>query len=260
MERIVLPSTNAHWYYPNGNPCHQVECSSKGKKGEMRDVTVRDARKMGLYPSVTNIIRILDKPSLNSWREEQAILAALTLPGVEGETVDERARRVAHDAKSQVDDAARRGKQIHKCVETYLLFQKFDPHPEVAPLVERFPAWADKHIRHVYAAEQTVVGDGYAGTLDLHAEVEGYGNRIMDFKSRKPYNGAVRTYDEDNIQLSAYWGAVNATGTMSVFINSQQPDEPVMHAWENEETQKGWVIFDHLKAIWCLLKNYTPDK
>lgn len=260
MERIVTPSTNAHWYYPNGTPCHKVECSSKDKKGQMRDVDVRDARKMGLYPSVTNVIRILDKPQLNAWREEQAILAALTLPAVPGETIDERARRVAHDAGEQVSVAARRGTNIHKCVENYLLYQKFDPHPEVRDLVSKFPAWADKNIRSVHYAETTVVGQGYAGTLDLFATIEGYGPRVADFKSRKPYNGAVRTYLEDNIQLAAYWKAVpnDGVGTMSIFINSVEASDPVVHAWELEETKKGWEIFDHCRAIWCLMKNYTP--
>lgn len=273
MDRIVTPSTNAHWYYQDGRPCHKVAMTGKGKEGQMRDCHVGDARKLGLVPSVTNVIKILDKPQLNSWKEEQAILAALTLPAITGETIDERARRVAHDAKDQVEVAARKGKSIHKCVEEYLLYQRFDPHPEIASLVERFPVWADRNIREVFAAEKVVVGVGYAGTLDLFANIEGYGRRVVDFKSRKPYNGAVRTYPEDNIQLAAYWKAVCDTeygnvspdymetflqGTMSCFINSVEASDPVIHAWDIEDTKKGWEIFEHCRHIWMILKNYTP--
>lgn len=257
MERIVRPSTNAHWYTQSGEPMHKVPM--KSKPGEMRDVDVRDARKLGLVPSVTNVIRILDKPMLNAWKEEQAILAALTLPVVHGETIDERARRVAADAKEQVDVAARRGKNIHKCVEEYLLYQRFDPHPDVKELVAKFPDWANRNIRTVFSCETVVVGEGYAGTLDLYAHIEGYEDRVVDFKSRKAYNGAIRTYPEDNIQLAAYWKAIGAaSGTMSVLVNSQEATDPVVHAWDIEDTKKGWEIFEHCRHIWCLMKNYTP--
>jgi hypothetical protein len=38
----------------------------------------------GLYPSVTSVLGIMDKPQLTSWKIEQAIMASLTLPKEEG--------------------------------------------------------------------------------------------------------------------------------------------------------------------------------
>src|SRR5436190_23373532 len=46
--------------------------------------TLRDARKLGLLPSVTNILGVITKPELTAWLQEQAVLAALTLPRLEG--------------------------------------------------------------------------------------------------------------------------------------------------------------------------------
>ena len=69
---------------------HQVEM--KTKPGQMRPTTVRDAKQLGLFPSVTSIIKILSRPQLESWKQEQAVLAALTLPRKDGEPETEFAK------------------------------------------------------------------------------------------------------------------------------------------------------------------------
>lgn len=82
---ILVPRESAsHWYFPDGSPLHEVErADGKGT----RPTNLRDARKLGLYPSVTNILSVLAKPGLNAWKQEQAILAALTLPRRSGESL-----------------------------------------------------------------------------------------------------------------------------------------------------------------------------
>ncbi len=67
---------NAHWYQRDGEPLHSVLSA----KGEPRPTTVRDARKLGLLPSVTNVLGVINKPELVEWKMTQAVLAALTLP------------------------------------------------------------------------------------------------------------------------------------------------------------------------------------
>ena len=98
---LIVPRESAsHWYYPDGTPLHEVpRADGKGT----RPTSLRDARKLGLFPSVTNVLSILAKPGLEAWKQEQAILAALTLPRTENEPLDEFARRVVADVGSQVD-------------------------------------------------------------------------------------------------------------------------------------------------------------
>lgn len=232
-------------------------------KTKMRNTDLRDARKLGLYPSVTNIIRILDKPLLTAWREEQMVMAALTLPHIEGETLDERARRVVRDAQSIVEDAAKRGKLLHTACEMYLIHGEIAPHPMVEELFQPFPVWARENILDVEYTEKTIVGVGYAGTLDLKAEVRNYGRRICDFKSRKPYNGKMGTYPEDGYQLAAYLEGdaltnKRADGALSILINSQEPSEPHVHAWDAAAMEHGWEVFKTMFKLWKLLKNYEP--
>ena len=83
-------SESGHWYDKNGNPAYEII----GANGKQRNTTLRDAKKLGLLPSVTTVIGAVAKPGLNRWLQEQAILAALTLPRLEGEKVS--AARAEH--------------------------------------------------------------------------------------------------------------------------------------------------------------------
>ena len=45
-----------------------------------RAATVKDARRLGLLPSDTGILSVLDKPALGKWKCDQVALAALLTP------------------------------------------------------------------------------------------------------------------------------------------------------------------------------------
>ena len=58
-------SESGHWYTKDGTPAY----TTMGKTGE-RNTTLRDARKLGLLPSVTTIIGQLSKTGLNTWLQQ----------------------------------------------------------------------------------------------------------------------------------------------------------------------------------------------
>jgi hypothetical protein len=62
---------------------------------------------------------VLAKPGLDAWKQEQAILAALTLPRSEGETLDDFAKRVLVDMTSEVGRDADLGSAVHAAIEGY---------------------------------------------------------------------------------------------------------------------------------------------
>jgi hypothetical protein len=73
---IIVPrESSSHWYFPDGTPLHDVpRADGKGT----RPTSLRDARKLGLFPSVTNVLGVIANPGLSAWKMEQAILSALT--------------------------------------------------------------------------------------------------------------------------------------------------------------------------------------
>lgn len=249
----------SHWYYRDGSPCHQVPM--KTKPGEFRPTNVSDARKMDLLPSVTNIIGILDKPELTAWKQEQAVLAALTLPRNPMEGDDDFAIRVVADAEAQVGDAAARGQKIHAAIETYLLFGKIECDKSVEELFMPFVEWARENILHTEMCEDSIVGAGYAGRLDFKGDLAGIGKCVADFKSRKSCKDKFLTYLSDDLQLSAYRETQHDKKELkrvSIFIDTTAPRAPVTHVWPMEENEKSYDAFMSAFSVWKYIKNYAP--
>lgn len=263
MGNLVSSESTSHWYHKTGAACHSVPM--KTKPGETRSTNIKDARALGLYPSVTNIIGILDKPQLVAWKQEQAILSALTLPRLEGELDDAFAKRVVQDSTSQVRDAADRGTQIHAIIEEFALKGVRMTGNPYYHLCEQAIEWLEANIINLHYAEKTVVGNGYAGKLDLKAEIRDFGLCIIDTKSRKKYNGKFAVYDENGLQLSAYLEAdaitnQRAENRISFLIDSENPSPPHLHAWPAEDHQDSFACFQNILNVWTYLKKYDPRK
>ncbi len=263
MSALVQTNQPSHWYYPSGESCYEVPMASK--KGQMRPTTLADAKKMGLLPSVTTIMRLLDKPALTSWRIEQAVLASLTLPAIAGESMDDRARRIIRDADDQVEKAATVGHLCHAAIEQYVLHGVTVVDPTIAPLLQPFTEWWKFNCVKLHYCERVVVhpGFGYAGRLDCKAEIRDRGICVIDFKTRKPSGGSLRTYPEDGLQLSAYreadaMNAPLADSCLSILINSQEPGLHI-HEWPKDEIVRQFKCFGKLTELWQMVKNYNPN-
>lgn len=239
MNTIARPTIDAraHWYYPDGKPCFEVIAKGTGKS---RPTTLRDARELGLLPSVTTLLKLLRKPELESWIVEQACLSVLTTPRGEGEELDAFVKRVLHEERHQDqerDAAADLGARIHRLLAGgQLTNENQDLWPYCGPVLDYLSN------RKVVASEQIVVGKGYAGTVDLmtvHQEynsvvekdlrLEGYLD-LWDFKSTKKLPD--KSYPEHRLQLAAYAQAIEAgeqeysvCDTYNVYISTTKPGQ-----------------------------------
>ena len=109
---------SCHWYFPDGRAAYEMPYADP-RKG-MRKTTLADARKLGLLPSVTTLMRVLHKQALVDWLIEQACLAVLTSPKLDGEALDAFVHRILHEEKVQDQEgqAARdRGTEMHAAIE-----------------------------------------------------------------------------------------------------------------------------------------------
>ena len=107
-------SESGHWYTKDGTPAY----TTIGKTGE-RATTLRDARKLGLLPSVTTINGMLSKAGLDTWKQQQVLLAALTLPRLPDEPEADWLARVMQDSKATGREAAERGTAIHAIIQSW---------------------------------------------------------------------------------------------------------------------------------------------
>lgn len=249
---------STHWYKPDGQPMHHVA----GAGGEMRPTTIRDARKLGLLPSVTNILGVIGKPELTAWLQEQAVLAALTLPRLPGEAENEFAKRVVADAQSVRDQAAAFGTEIHRGAERVALTMEVDDQNPVAPWLKKIRQWHQANCARLVWAERTLVNldIGYAGTADLLIEHQKHGLTLVDIKTQGVKPGMqAKAYRTWCYQLAAYRAALGAGVTcLNLMINSREAADPVEHRWSEDEMQRGWAAFLAAQTLWCIEKSYDP--
>lgn len=266
----VKRSNDSHWYYIDGKPCYELpKADGKG----MKSPTLADARKLNLAPSVTTILKILDKPALRDWLIEQAVLAVLTTPKKPGEADDQFVKRVlqverVQDQESQV--ARDMGSEIHDALEK--LFSGNPVSDELKPFV--MPAYTEIIKRgKMVSLELPVAGRGYGGRLDA---VQDQGEILMlwDWKTTKklpdPAKGG--SWSEHRLQLSAYAKAYHTKNkdadllkgkrirTGNVYISSIDPGKFVICEHPDNE----WIItfsegFFPLLIHWQWMNDYRPD-
>lgn len=268
---LIVPRESAsHWYFPDGTPLHEVpRADGKGT----RPTSLRDARKLNLFPSVTNVLGILAKPALDAWKQQQAILAALTLPRNEGESLDDFASRVVTDMQSEVGRAADLGSAVHAAIEGYAQGRWLPEDKEIARLFEPARQWFDAEVTQVHSVEIAAahLEWGYAGRVDLVATLRSTGRpTVVDFKTqktRRDKDGGFKPIIHDTwpLQLEAYRQALASrdkgltdAAIASVVIGSTEPVPVVVHVWDDADKPAFFKAFLAARELWVWQKNYCP--
>ncbi|HBM16067.1 MAG TPA: hypothetical protein DD381_06980 [Lentisphaeria bacterium] len=261
MAVISKPIQNsAHWYKSDATPFHSVP---KADGSGDRVTTLTDARKMGLYPSVTSINGVFAKPQLEQWKVNQAVLATLKYPKTPEETEEFYCKRIASASMEQVSDAADLGSKIHAALELGTAGQEFNP--ELKIYVDPVLEWFKKTGIEIIEREKTLVNlsNGFAGTTDVLFRYGNNGIGILDYKTRKTTPGEkVSAYDGQAMQLAAYastyFGEENISRVLAanIFISSTEPGrfEVIKHT----DLLKHWQAFKLACALWRYTRNYDP--
>lgn len=230
---------SGHWYdAKTGAPAYTIV----SKSGTERPTTLRDARKLGLVPGVTTLIKLAANPSLLNYIKKQVLLAALTLPKIDGEAEDDWVDRVMADADEHRIKAAERGTLIHAWIQ-----QGFEgkPLPEDGEIYFHAAqaALAVGGIAGPWKCETTFARDGYGGKLDLWRP-SWY---LLDVKTTdKPLSG-LSLFDDHYMQTAAYRRGVDdpLVHCGILFISTKDVAARLMMITE-EQLQRGWAMFEKL--------------
>jgi hypothetical protein len=234
-------SESGHWYLPDGSPAYRIV----GKNGKERNSTVKDAREHGLLPSVTTIIGCASKPALDVWKQQQAILAALTLPRLEGESEEDWLSRVVADSKETAKQAAERGTQIHGVIEA---FYEGIYIPELPPYVRAVENAINEHFgSQLWISEKSFAYGGFGGKCDLVAK-SGF---VVDFKTTEKDLDKLDYFFDHQMQLSAYRMGFEMPKARCaiVYVNALQNKAKLVEIPE-DDLRIGWVCFTHLLAFY----------
>lgn len=237
---------STHWYTRDGQPRYTVI----GANGKERNTTLRDARKESLIPSVTTIINVAANPVLNQWIQKQVLMAALTLPKVEGESDDDYISRIMTDSKQQGKDAADVGTEIHNAIQSFYEGTATNAYAEhVQGCVFKLNA---EYGNQPWIAERAFGHDmGFGGKCDLHS-TEGAG-LVVDIKTKDfGPDDKVDGYDSHLMQLAAYRVGLGIPSAKcsNIFVSRSTPGLAVIKDWSEEELERGWQMFYSLLRFW----------
>ena len=246
-------SESGHWYTQEGEPMYTII----GANGKERNTTLRDAKSLGLVPSVTTIMGIIAKPSLETWKQKQLLNSFLTLEQGEDETIESFYYRCQTDSKQVGIQAAQQGTKIHGMIEKGFLGKtKTKPYKAIKKyLDETFP-------NEEWIAEDSFCADaGYGGKIDLYSK----SGIFIDFKTKDNLQGkdpAKLVFDEHGMQLSAYAQGCGFDDVerVSIFVDRKDTGLILPFVWDKESHIKHLGMFNAMLTYWKLVKNYDSSR
>jgi hypothetical protein len=196
--------------------------------------------------------------------QEQAVLAALTLPRIAGESEDAFAHRVVEDSLTTRDGAADFGTAFHHGAEQVAKTLEIDRAELLSAWLNRYRDWFQANCVRLLWTEQRVVSSllGYAGTADLLIEHKFHGLCLVDLKTMKmnPKYKA-KPYSTWCYQLAAYRAALGVRAKcLNLIVNSVAPEPPVEHVWSHAEMESGLRAFMAARELWMTENDYNPSQ
>ena len=249
-------SESGHWYHrETGKPMYQTV----GKNGKVRNTSLRDARANNdLVPSVTTIIKCASSPGLEAWKLGQMLMASLTLPRIDGESLDDFAVRIQHDSKQTGVKAAERGTAIHAGIQAFYEGDLIDGYLAHAKATEK--ALDDFFGANLWLPEVSFSKGGFGGKCDLMVKSNYLFNGIVVDVKTKEFTDPdkIVAYDEHLMQLAAYrWGlGIPSARCANAFVSVQEPVQVKVVEWSESDLARGWAMFQNLLAFWQLKNNY----
>lgn len=255
---------SGHWYRRDGS---QVETVPSADGTRQVKCTLVHAKKLDLARGITSVLKLVDKPALTNWRIEQAILAALTLGRLDGETDEAFVERVKEDGAQQAANAAEEGTRIHAAIQA---------HFQGAPYSETYRP-------HVEGVLRVLPTDGGTWRTEVGvASPRGYGTKIdlindkylLDFKGKDGDQAALdgmKTYDEHAMQLAAcekaaIEGFEPACGKLAsnerecgiVFVSRTHPGAASVRWIYPADLIRAWSLFKALLTYCHEKDGHTP--
>jgi hypothetical protein len=260
MTDTAYASDSGHWYSADGSPMYEIV----GANGKLRATTLRDARKLGLYPSVTEIIKCAASPGLDIWKQQQVMMAALTLPRKLDETEADFIKRVMQDSKEEARLAAEGGQRVHASIEMFYRGEERFISQEYFGAMRAFHLalmewFGPLFLDHELSAEQSFGCDlGYGGKVDLHNSA-----LLVDIKTKDEVSDKMELYDSHLMQMAAYrhgLGLGEDTRCAIAFITRTAPWKVVIVEADPAELRRGWLVFKALLDFWQHSKGYYPGR
>lgn len=207
---------------------------------------LRLARKTpGALVSPSSVLGIFTSYGLQIYLQDMMWQATATTPRLEGES-DEAWKERCHHAADEHSKAARdKGTAFHDWAQEFHKFWlqfKGRVVPAQMPTMmgqcAAYEDWFKANVAEILAVEKFVVGDAYAGTLDLAVRLLNGQVAIVDTKTQGlKGKGTFGKYSRWSLQLGSYASAFEKTTAqqvdclISVIVSSDEPVKLESYEW-----------------------------
>lgn len=258
----------SHYYEASGKPRYTLT----GANGKVRDTTLRDARKLGLYPSVTEVKKaILVETFLEGWLKEQVAKWSFFNQPSQDETEEEYVSRAIYGANHISRTACDFGTLFHDTAEAYAKDRSIKIPFEVYPFWGPFKEWFDENVIEVVETElaTTCVEFGIGGSIDLVCILKDVGLAIVDFKTQKvptktyktePFQRKVPVWYPGWIQQLGLYAAMYDIHACSEDLKLSGAENFVDGIWDEECPKCVSVVIDSKEAGFVQSKLWTDEE
>lgn len=249
-------------------PCHEVI----GKNGKVRACTVREVRGCSddkpvsaivngetvelvlIRASVTTIFKVMEKPGLNKWKNQQLIKAVESTPRFVDEGDEAYLERVMEVAGRKTGAASELGTRIHKAIEVYVAEADNEIDADIAPHVTAAVNESSRLGAFCDFAEQIFLNEkaGYGGTADWIGHDKENFPVVVDFKSRT----SLRAYETDALQLAAYGVAIHGRKFLecgwaaNIVVSTTEPGKAETFRYDTVDMVRAFDVFCALLSVW----------
>ena len=195
-----------------------------------------------IVPGITTVLNLRAKPQLIPWANK------LGLQGI--------------DSSKFVDEKAAIGSLAHALITDHLIkaetdLSDYSPNQidQAENSVLSFWEWEKEHkIEEVYFCERPLVSEIYrfGGTLDIYAKVNGK-REIIDLKSGSGI-WPEHIWQVATLKKLLEENGFSVDGTRIVNIPRAETESFLEKTVSEKENETGWLIFQHLLAIYYLEK------
>lgn len=261
-----------HFYDKDGSPRYTVPYADP-RKGE-RDTTLRDAKKLGLLPSVTTITGIVGSEALVNYKLNQLLDAVILHPYDDSCSVERWRSAVLEVSREHSKKASERGSELHDSLEKYYKTGKIDKKNEgfIKPAIDLIDERFGPNMNWVAEQAFGCVKEGFGGKVDLYSPR----GVILDFKTKTtsdvskmvPYAGhhmQSAAYQEGLYHLmdvvekrehDTYYEETVDIRRFNLFISTEQ--EGILNLTESTDFDTDWAMFAALRDYWVLANKYDP--
>lgn len=259
----VKKDTAAHWYGIDGTPHH--------------DADLRIARRNMLFTSPSSVDKDqFVNAGLDAWKRNEIVKAAIENPRQPHESVDDYGDRLFELSNNKAKVAADFGKEVHDAIDQY---PQMPLDAKLLPYVDHFGQYFyDTYIESKVASEVVLVDRdlGVAGRCDfvgktkivypVSGELLIPDWKTQNVKKKKDGRKDPQFYDSWKRQLAFYAVAFAKKVGMfpeiprcaSVIIDSNEPCEPFIQFWSEEEIYSAYQDFVVAVNCWCKKRDYWP--